>query len=175
VNSESSYLLTKTPDYFPKKHTRSATVLVLMPVASNIYNTDSMAYTRRAYEVGYFSQNRWAETPPQMLQPLIVQTLQNTHYFKAIASPPFLGRYDFVLDTQILTLQQDYTQVPAKLQFFVRVQITKVATNRVKATKEFKLEVPMQQYTPYGGVIAANHATKELLIQIAAFCYKECR
>ena len=36
--------------------------------------TTQMAYSTEAYQIAYFAKNEWAETPSQMIQPLIVKT-----------------------------------------------------------------------------------------------------
>ena len=101
-----------------------------------------MAYTVRPYQIAYFSRNRWAETPAQMLQPLIVQTLQDTHYFHAVVTAPFIGKYDYSLNTQILELKQDYTYKPAKLKLILRAQLSNTATSHVIATTQYAIEEP---------------------------------
>lgn len=166
--SDTAYMLNAIPHVSNyRKH--SQTILVAFPTTAPAFNTTQMAYTLYPYHLAYFSQNRWAETPAQMLQPLIVKTLQNSHYFHAIVTPPFVGRYDYVLTTQILQLQQDYTYPRAMLKLTVRAQLSSMAANRVIATKDFSILEPMHQYTPYGGVLAANRATSRLLTQLTEF------
>jgi cholesterol transport system auxiliary component len=107
-----------------------------------------------------------------MFQPLLVQALQNTHYFRAIVTQPFIGRYDYILSTQILQLQQNFIYYPAKLQLTVRAQLINATTNQVIATQLFYKQQMMAKQTPYAGVIAANHAMEDVLRQIATFCLK---
>jgi cholesterol transport system auxiliary component len=172
VKSEagSSYIINAVPEYVPTRSTHSVTLLVMQPETSEIYNTTQMAYSVRPYQIAYFSRNHWAETPSQMLQPLIVQTMQNTHYFHAVVTPPFIDGYDYSLSTQILELQQDYTHKPAILKLKLRAQLSRAAINRVIATTQYSVEVPIPSGTPYGGVFAANRATAQVLRQLAEFC-----
>src|SRR3990167_9925224 len=78
---ESSYTLNTVPKTGIKKSRSHGTLLVTMPEILPAYDTVRMAYTTKPYEISYFANNRWIATPSQMLLPLIVQTLQNTHYF----------------------------------------------------------------------------------------------
>jgi cholesterol transport system auxiliary component len=71
--------------------------LVLVPETEALYATTQMAYTIQAYQIAYFSENEWAETPSQMIQPLIVETLRHTHYFSEVMSVPDFGRHTFAL------------------------------------------------------------------------------
>lgn len=170
AENRSTYVLNTVPTHVVQKKTRPITLLVMQPETRPAFNTTQMAYTLRPYQVAYFSQNQWAETPSQMLQPLIVQTMQNTHLFHAVATPPFMGRYDYMLNTEITQLEQDFTRVPARVQMKVRVQIIRNATNQVVATKQFTASEPIRYKSPYSGVVAANRATSHILKEMASFC-----
>jgi cholesterol transport system auxiliary component len=163
------YLLDNIPLDLPIGQTHPATLLVLTPEAGSIYATRQMAYTTQAHQVAYFSQNEWAETPPQMIQPLIVEALRRTRYFSDVLSPPHFGRHTFVLHTEILTLEQDFTSNPAMLQFAMRVSLSRGATNKVIATRELSAREPMQEENAAAGVAAANEAMAKLLRQLARF------
>jgi len=169
------YLLNKLPDHVPTKVTRPIILLVSIPETRPIFNTTQMAYTKNPYQVSYFSQNQWAETPIEMLQPLLVQTLQNTHHFKAIVTPPFIGQYHYSLNTQLLELVQDYTHRTPLLLMSVKVQIIKTSTNQVIGTRQFSVTQPIPQASPYGGVYAANQATAHILERIAEFCLEKIK
>ena len=167
---ENTYVLTSIPAYTVARRTHPITLLVMPPDTNPAYNTTQMAYTVKPYQIAYFAQNRWAETPSQMLQPLMVQTLQNTRYFHAVVTPPYAGRYQYMLSTHILKLQQDYTRRPAVLQLTLRAQLSRVTTNQIMATKQFSVVEPLWQKSPYGGVIAANRATATMLKHLSDFC-----
>lgn len=167
----SAYMINRVPGAVTQSSSpHGRTVLVLLPDVQPIYNTTKMAYTTKPFSVAYFSKNQWAETPQQMLLPLIVQTLTNTHHYKAVLTPPYGGRYDYVLNTQINQLQQNYTHQPAVLQFSLRAQIVNSTTNTVVATKQFIVYEPIGKGTPYNGVLAANKAVSVALSQLADFC-----
>jgi cholesterol transport system auxiliary component len=162
-------MLNKIPLELPQRKTSAATLLVFPPDTKPIYDTTQMAYTTQAYQLAYFSQHEWGGTPSQMLQPLLVKTLENTHAFNAVLTPPYPGRYRYALRTEILELTQDFTSEAATLQLSLRFQLSDGATNRVIATKEISLREPMQQKTPYAGVVAANDATAKALQELAKF------
>jgi cholesterol transport system auxiliary component len=162
-------VLNKVPIDVPSEKTRPATLLVLAPKTNVIYDTTQMAYTTEAYQIGYFSQNEWAETPSQMIQPLIVQTIRNTGFFSEVVSPPHFGRHTFALRTEIQELKQDFTSDPATLQLAMRFDLSREATNKVNATKELSVQEPMREKTPHAGVVAANDAMAKLLRELAKF------
>jgi ABC-type transport auxiliary lipoprotein component len=83
------HVLDQIPTDTRSEETHPATLIVLVPETEAIYDTTQMVYMTRAHEVGYFSQNEWAETPSRMMQPLIVQTIRNTHHFSEVLSQTF--------------------------------------------------------------------------------------
>ncbi|EJM65494.1 ABC-type transport auxiliary lipoprotein family protein [Pseudomonas sp. GM55] len=163
------YVLNSIPLNLPSEQTYSATLLVLPPETESIYAITQMAYSTKAYEIAYFSQNEWGATPSQMIQPLIVKTLRHTHHFSEVLPSPHFGRHTFALRTEILELKQDFTSDPAMLQLAMRFYLSREATNQVIATKELSVREPMRERTPYAGVVAANEAMGKLLRELAGF------
>lgn len=165
-----TYELSEIPDIQPVAKHRNLYLMVAQPQISSAYNTNQIAYTTKPYLVAYYSRNHWTETPAEMIHPLIVQTLQATNYFRAVVSPPYTGNYDYLLTTQINKLQIDMLNKPASVRFSIRLQLVKLATNHIVATKTLNIDEPMANNTPYEGVLAANEAAKQALEQIADFC-----
>lgn len=151
------------------------TLAVSLPTANAIYRTKEMAYSIKPHEINYFAKNRWAETPAQMLHPLMIQTLQNAHHFKVVAPPTGIGRYDLLLSTQVLKFYQDFCESGSVFRLTVRAQMIKVSNGKVLASKEFTVIEPAPCANPYGGVIAANRSTEKMLSQLSfwsANCYE---
>lgn len=165
-----TYLISKTPDYIPKRYPQAGTLLVLPPETNPAYNSMQMAYTTKPYQISYYALNQWAETPSQMLKALIIQTLQKTHYFHAITTPPYTGRYNYILRTQIIELVQDYKSTPSVARLTISVQLIQASNNRIIGTKQLSAAVPMYQASPYNGVLATNRATAIVLKQLASYC-----
>ena len=174
TETSTTYVLNSVPTVKKHLNTRAMNLLV-MPIESNsIYNTTQMIYTTQRYEVAHFAKNRWAAPPAQMLQPLIVQTLQNTRYFRAVSGMPAAGVYQLVLNTQLIELQQIFFSQKSVVRMTLRAQLINTITNQI-TTKEFSVTETAPQNTPYGGVVAANRATVKLLQQLVAFCVNEKR
>lgn len=167
IEPSTKYLINKTPT-LSKRKMHSSVLLVLMPEASSIYNTNDMAYSTKPYQIAYFAKNQWAETPPQMLQSLLIQTLQNTHYFRAVITPAYAAHYNFILNTQLFDLHQDFTKHPAQLKLKLRAQLIRATTNTIIATKTCAISRSMSQSNPYAGVHAANEAMAICLKEIAS-------
>jgi cholesterol transport system auxiliary component len=148
----------------------SASIFVAEPTAVSFYNTADMAYSNYPYQIGYFVKSSWAATPAQMLQPLIVQTLQNTKHYSAVSSAVGIGQYNYLLNTQLIQFQQDFTSGRNIFKLHARLQLVQSSSNQLVASKDVSIAIPAPQNNAYGGVVAANMATRELLAEIAKFC-----
>lgn len=162
-------VLDQIPIEVPHRESRGATLLVLPPETTPIYDTMQIAYRARPHEVAHFREREWGETPSQMLYPLLVRAVENTRAFSAVLLAPYTGPYTYALRTEILELTQDFTSESATLVFSLRFQLIDYEANQVIATKEISLHEPMQQKTSYAGVVAANDATAKALQEMAVF------
>lgn len=167
-----AYMIRATPHTVPVKRQRSGVILVMPPNTTSIYNTRNMAYSPSPYQISYYAKNSWAEVPSDMIQPLIVKTLQKTQRFKAVVNAPYPGRYDYLLSTEITDLLQDYNNCPPVLKFTLRAQYSNGLTGRIIGVKEFTRNVPMRKRDPYAGVLAANEAVADVLEELAEFVVK---
>lgn len=168
--STSAYVINTTPCHITSE-SRDHTSLFVAPMeADPIYNTTAMAYTTKPYQIAYFGKNNWAEPPAAMIQPLIIQTLQNTHHFRTVNGGSSVGNYDYILKTQLLELQQAFLSNTSIVHLKIRAQIINANNGQVIATKQFSVSEMTAQKTPYSGVIATNRATAAILEQIARFC-----
>lgn len=169
------YVISRIPCTVAKKPHRRIVLLVHKPSTNPLYNSSKMAYSTQAYQIGFFVKSRWAEPPAEMLQPLMIQTLQNSHYFYAVNSSLAMGSYNYVLNTQIVKLQQTFFANCSYVHFVVRAQIVNASTNRIIAVKEFSFVEPARELTPYGGVVATNKAAAKFLQQLTRFCVNTLR
>lgn len=162
-------VLNQLPTAIPHRDIGGGTVLVFPPATMPIYDTVLMAYRTDAREIAYFSQRQWGATPSQMIQPLIVTTLEKTHSFRVILVPPYVGPYTYSLRTEILDLVQDFTPKSPALVLSLRFQLAGYGASRVIATRDISVREPMLQSNSRSGVAAANEATAKALRQMAEF------
>ncbi len=150
-------------------------LLISQPEAMVGYQTEQMMYIQKPYQLSAFSENAWVGPPANMLFPLLVQSFQASHAFKAIASGPFADKVDYRLDTQILSMEQNFLQKPSVYVMTIKAVVTKVSNNQVLSSRVFTIRKPCKQDTPYGGVIAANEASTLLTHQIRSFVIDQTR
>ena len=162
-------VLTEVPHDLPQRANRGDTLLVFRPKTPPLYDTKQMAYSTQPHEVAYFSEREWGETPSQMLYPLVVRSLEDTHAFRAVLTEPFAARYTYALRTEILELIQEFGSDSASLVLALRFQLTDYGAKTVIATREVSVREPMRERNSHAGVIAANEATAKALQQMAEY------
>ena len=160
-------------DAFSSKHAAhkrgSVSLLISQPEAVAAYQTEQMYYVKKPYGLNAFVRNSWVSSPANMLFPLLIQSMQNTGYFHAVVSAPYADKANYRLDTQIIELQQNFLVTPSVLEMTVKVVLTQLDDNRIIASRIICLRVNCPEDTPYGGVIAANQATKALTAMVSTF------
>jgi len=167
-------LIDRLPANLPQAPRGAATLLVLSPQARPVYDTARMAYSLRPHHIAYYSRNEWAETPPQMLQPLLVRALESTGRFQAVLAPPHSGPYTHSLQAEVLELLQDFDRQPPVLRLVLHVQLADAA-QRTIASREFVAQQPLEESSPDGGVRAANEAMAQVLREVASFVLEQVR
>ncbi len=148
---------------------RPVTILVTAPDAVAGYQTEQMRYIQKPFQLEAFSKNAWVSPPADMLYPLLVQSLQRTGYFYAVASSPYNEKTDYRLDTQLLTLDQSFLKKPSVIEFVVKLVLTRIDDNKVIASRIISQQLPCPMDTPYGGVVAANRASHQFTASAADF------
>jgi cholesterol transport system auxiliary component len=161
-------VLDRVPDVAAAQH-HATTLMVKTPTARPLYDTTEMAYTLKPHQQDYFGRNEWAEKPASMIHSALVQTLRKTGYFKEVLEPSQAGAFGYVLESELLELQQDFTAERPTLRLAMRFQLLDGGTRRVIAARELSEAEPMGEKSPAAGVTAANEAMGRLLENAARF------
>lgn len=170
LESPHIYLLDAQPDAKAAQVKRDLVLAVAMPRARPGFDTPQMAYLRQPHELEYFAANRWADAPPRMLWPLLVQALEQAGGFRAIVQTPGAIPADVRLDVELVRLQQDFGTKPSRVQLTLRAQLSDVRSKRVLAVKLFDEVQNAASDDAYGGVTAANQIMQRVLNHLTDFC-----
>lgn len=167
VTSEYQLNSFNTRQYVAKP--QPVTLLVTTPDAVAGYETEEMLYVKKPFQLEAFAKNAWTNPPADMLYPLLVQSLQRSGYFYAVASSPYSAIADYRLDTQLLALEQNFLRKPSFVEFTVKVVLTRTTDSKVIASRIITQKIPCPADTPYGGVIAANKASDLITATVTKF------
>lgn len=152
-------------------------VLLVVPLTSSPgYDTSAMIYVQRpeVYQLNTFALSRWVAPPSNILQPLLVQTLQHAGCFAAVVSAPFVGAANFTLQAQLISLQQEFSSPSSAtcdsvVHIVLGVTLIDNATHRVLGYRRLARSIPAQGNNPQSGVVAVNRALVSLLDELNRF------
>lgn len=164
------YVLDALPAVQTPATRRDLVLAVNMPQARPGFETARMAYFHQAHELNYYTGSRWTDTPARMLQPLLLQTLEQGGAFRAVVRAGSSIPADVRLDVELVRLQQDFTASPSRVQVTLQAQLLDLRGRRVLAAKQFDAVEEAASEDAYGGVGAANRAVQRLLGEVAEFC-----
>lgn len=129
-----------------------------------------MAYVRRPNELAYYARSQWAEPPARMLRPLLVRALEGTGRFQAVTEVAAGGSPGLRLESEVVRLQQEFTEKPSRVRLTLRLELADAASRRVVGTREIEaVELAPSDDAP-GGVAAANAAARRALAEAATWC-----
>lgn len=151
------------------------TIFVNLPRATSGLATNEMLYCIKPFEINSYTHNSWVDTPAQMLLPLMIQSIQESGCFRAVASNLGSVQTDFRIDTDFITLQQNFITKPSVVNFKAEVTLTNIGADQVIASRLFNYSIPCRADTPYGGVIAANFATRYFTRDLTNFIIRSLR
>ncbi|TAJ96328.1 MAG: hypothetical protein EPO39_20250 [Candidatus Manganitrophaceae bacterium] len=147
----------------------SSVLLVNLPQAQSGFDTERIAYLKRSHEVSYYAASEWTDPPARMLAPLLVQALERSHVWRTVVQMPSAVRGDYRLDSDHLTLAQEFFERPSRVRLTLRTQLIDLQHARPVGTKAFEILEEAPSEDAYGGVIAANRAVAKLLEEVAVW------
>jgi cholesterol transport system auxiliary component len=145
-------------------------LLVSAPRAGPGLDGPRMAYLQRPNQLQYFARSQWVEPPARLLGPLLVRALERTGTFQAVTEVALGSVPGLRLDSEVVRLQQEFTDRPSRVRFTLRLELTDVAAHRILGTRELEAVEPAPTDDPAGGAVAANTAVRRALAEAAAWC-----
>ena len=177
ITPSTSYTIATWPakNVNPKKGISNKTLLITMPTAAPGYQSSKMIYVMVPYQLKAFSDHRWVAPPADLLMPIMANKLRTAGYFKAVVTSPFSGTATYQLNTQLLTLQQEFLKPESCVRVRIEFTLVSVATGEVIANRVFEATVWAPENNPYSGVLAANVAINQVLDQMTTFVVKHAQ
>lgn len=162
--------------YTVKRHAErrsQRTILITETDAASAYQSKQMLYMKQSFAINSFAHHAWISPPAEMIFPLIIQSVQSSGYFRAVIGKSTEEPTDFRLNTELIELEQNFLQKPSTLQLSLKADLADIRDSRIIASKVFRYTVRCPYDTPYGGVIAANQATKQFTADLLLFMRRQ--
>jgi len=152
------------PQSLEKKLDPNGPSLLIYPVQSNnLSNSTRIAYSLKKFEVSYYSQNVWIDTPAHLLTPLVISNMENSNLFGAVVRSGSSAITDLALYTELLTLIHEYEDDKSKILLSMRMQLIDLRKRNVIASETLNIEEVAISNDPYGAVVATNAAVNKLM------------
>jgi cholesterol transport system auxiliary component len=153
----------------------AGTLLVSVPREEPGFDTPRMAYLLRPYNVKYYANSRWADTPASMLAPALVEALEKTGCWHAVVRMPSTIAADFRLDTEDLVVEQEFFSRPSKVRLALRATLVDLRGQGVLAVRRFRTAEDAPSEDADGGAVAAGRAAEKLLGSLAEWASEIAR
>jgi cholesterol transport system auxiliary component len=166
-----TYLLQdgKLPGPAPAAQARPCQSLrVSAPTAAPGFSTIRMVYTTQPPRLDYFARHEWADAPARMLATLMDARLDSSGLFGAVLSGSSDVRTGLRMDTELKSLQQDFSGGESTLRLQIKVSLIEVSSRSLLAAKTFSYAEPAGTDPP-SGVAAAEKAVQQFLADLTAF------
>jgi cholesterol transport system auxiliary component len=144
-------------------------LLIPRPLARADLDTPRMAYREQDYALRYFANSRWADVPPQLLLPGLIEAFEASGQYAAVIRVGSAAVPQLRMDTEVLDFSQDFREEPSMFRLRLRVQLLDLETRKVIAGRIFETRQAAPEASPAGGARAANAAWQALLPDIVAF------
>ena len=148
-------------------------ITVSTPIAGPGFAGSQMLYVEQDHRLDAFAFHRWADSPANMLEPLLVQALENSGLFSAVAHDATGVRSALRLDSEVIRLQQNFGPSDSEVELAMRFTLVDESTDRLVATRVMTFREVAAEKGPYGGVVAANRAVGRMLSGLQAFLSQE--
>lgn len=139
-------------------------VLVAEPRALASLNTNLIAVKPTPTTLSYFDRVAWADRLPRLLQARMVETLQNSGRFRAVAVPGDGILVNYQVQTDIRDFELDTQSGTVYIALMVRVLDD--TTGRVVAQKLFEARAPATASAPGKAIEAFDTALDQALTEI---------
>jgi len=84
----------------------SVSLLVARPVTSHLYRDDRIVYGSGPVELGTYEFERWAQSPADMMQDLLVSYLRASKQYRSVLRPGSNAKGDFIVRSYLKSLYE---------------------------------------------------------------------
>jgi cholesterol transport system auxiliary component len=97
-------------------------LLVARPVTSHLYRDDRIVFGSGPVQLGTYEFERWANTPADMMQDLLINSLRATGQYRSVLRPGTNARGDYIIRSYLRALYEvDQPELVAR--FDLRVEL----------------------------------------------------
>jgi cholesterol transport system auxiliary component len=140
------------------------------------YNTQNMIFRADNYSIDYFSYNRWAVNPADMVADMLLRDMQASKVFHAVFSRYSSERTNYLIEASVgeffLRMENNKKAAVLCLEVTLKNAVRKESNKRVVYQKKYRHEELLSEQTPRGYCQAMSHALSKVSEQISIDVYQ---
>ncbi len=172
------YLLTPARDFVAGLPRVPWQLLVETPLANSAIDTPRIALGETANRITYFAEANWADTGPDMIQTLLVESFENSRRIVAVGVERSGLRADFVLKTDLRDFQAVYdggdpTTTAPEARVRVNAKLVRMPRRNIVAGETFEAQVRASSPALSHVIAAFDEATGAVLRRIVEWTLQQ--
>jgi len=179
VHKPQSYHLLDAVPAAPAAHATRAvvasTLLVEPTTAEGFYDTQAIVYSRSPGTRAYYQLNSWTEPPGHRLDAVLIERLDRSGAFAAVAPATAGVSGTFVLGTHLEEIYHDASTSPGEARIAVTAVLRDQARRTIVSQHRFSASVPVTTADAGGAVQAFDVALGRLLDEMADWTEQAAR
>lgn len=172
------YLLTPARDFTAGLPRVPWQLLVETPLANSAIDTPRIALGETVNRITYFADANWADTGPDMIQTLLVESFENSRRIVAVGVERSGLRADFVLKTDLRDFQAVYdggdpTSTAPEARVRVNAKLVRMPRRNIVAGETFEAQVRADSPALKDVVHAFDQATGAVMRRIVEWTLQQ--
>ncbi|MCV3443745.1 hypothetical protein L8W64_07280 [Campylobacter sp. IFREMER_LSEM_CL1097] len=125
---------------------KNATIIVSLP--KGLAYTNEIFY-KKDYTINTYAYHFWKENPALMIKSFLEFHLQDLGVFKAVLNQDSLASADYVLESKVDILEQDFNdELHSKIKFGINLNLVQINTKKLIASRYFYYEKELNDNNP---------------------------
>ena len=136
-----------------------------------------MKYASDDYKQFTYTESKWANTPNKAISSALLRSIRDAKIFDSVSSYRSHARDDLLLETNVYSFIQYYSEENKKSYVDVTFSLSLVDMKKAKALHSIVIKKTVESKTPdaEGGVIALNKALESVLEETNEWLSESCK
>jgi cholesterol transport system auxiliary component len=153
----------------PATPSREAVLLIGHPQVATFYDTQSIAFSRTAGQLGYYQYSSWTEPPGRRLTTLLSEAIERKGDFRGVAVAGSGVRGQLLLSTRLEEIYHDASVSPGVARVALVAELIDLHDRRLLARRSFSATAPVATADAVGAAGACGRALATVLDEVAAW------
>jgi len=146
----------------------AVSLLVARVRATRLLEDDRIVYGTSPVEMGVYSEHRWAEPPPEMIETMLIERLRATGQYQSVQRLSGAARGDYVVRGRLIALKELDLPSGIVARFAMELDLFQPKTGTVVWSQTYQHDEPVQKKSVEAVVEALQQNVETGLGQLTA-------